>query len=152
MQPSLIGLPICYIQSVHWGSSYWLFNVLGYTTIRLSSWIDNQYALNLHRRWKLVSVYIIVMGMFLLLNYGLMVTAKLLAGASYPFTFSQRRLADSYNCMAGRARHPWLLLANRSMRNTLRLQQKAAALQKENNTARYTALQNQLNLISCLTV
>ena len=41
------------------------FNVLGYTTIRLSSWIDNQYALNLHRRWKLVSVYIIVMGMFL---------------------------------------------------------------------------------------
>ena len=42
--------------------------------------------------------------------------------------------------MAGR-----LLLANRSMRNTLRLQQKAAALQKENNTARYTALQNQLN-------
>ena len=31
------------------------------------------------------------------------------------------------------------------MRNTLRLQQKAAALQKENNTARYTALQNQLN-------
>lgn len=41
------------------------FNVLGYATIRLSSWIDNQYALNLHRRWKLVSVYIIVMGMFL---------------------------------------------------------------------------------------
>ena len=35
------------------------FNVLGYTTIRLSSWIDNQYALNLHRRWKLVSVYML---------------------------------------------------------------------------------------------
>ena len=80
MQPSLIGLPICYIQSVHWGFFILAFNVLGYTTIRLSSWIDNQYALNLHRRWKLVSVYIIVMGMFLLLNYGLMVTAKLLAG------------------------------------------------------------------------
>ena len=97
------------------------FNVLGYTTIRLSSWIDNQYALNLHQRWKLVSVYIIVMGMFLLLNYGLMVTAKLLAGASYPFTFPNGG---------------WRIL---------RLQQKAAALQKENNTARYTALQNQLN-------
>ena len=55
------------------------FNVLGYTTIRLSSWIDNQYALNLHRCWKLVSVYMVVMGMFFLLNYGLMVTAKLLA-------------------------------------------------------------------------
>lgn len=25
------------------------FNVLGYTTIRLSTWVDNQYSLNLHR-------------------------------------------------------------------------------------------------------
>lgn len=31
------------------------------------------------------------------------------------------------------------------MQATLRLQQQAADLQKENNTARYTALQNQLN-------
>lgn len=38
-----------------------------------------------------------------------------------------------------------LLLANRSVQNTLKLQQEAAKLQKENNTARYTALQNQLN-------
>ena len=38
-----------------------------------------------------------------------------------------------------------MLLANRSIRNALKLQQEAAALQKENNTARYTALQNQLN-------
>ena len=56
------------------------FNVLGYATIRLSTWVDNQYALNLHRRWKLISVYVVVMGMFFLLNYGLLVTAKLLAG------------------------------------------------------------------------
>lgn len=38
-----------------------------------------------------------------------------------------------------------LLLANRSMQHTMKLQQEAAELQKENNTARYTALQNQLN-------
>ena len=121
------------------------FNVLGYTTIRLSSWIDNQYALNLHRRWKLVSVYIIVMGMFLLLNYGLMVTAKLLAGASYPFTFPNGGWRILITVWLVELVILGLLLANRSMRNTLRLQQKAAALQKENNTARYTALQNQLN-------
>ena len=35
--------------------------------------------------------------------------------------------------------------ANLSIKNALRLQQKAAQLQKENNAARYTALQNQLN-------
>lgn len=121
------------------------FNVLGYTTIRLSSWIDNQYALKLHRRWKLVSVYIIVMGMFLLLNYGLMVTAKLLAGASYPFTFPNGGWRILITVWLVELVILGLLLANRSMRNTLRLQQKAAALQKENNTARYTALQNQLN-------
>ena len=121
------------------------FNVLGYTTIRLSSWIDNQYALNLHRRWKLVSVYIIVMGMFLLLNYGLMVTAKLLAGASYPFTFPNGGWRILITVWLVELVILGLLLANRSMRNTLRLQQKAAALQKENNTERYTALQNQLN-------
>lgn len=63
------------------------FNVLGYATMRLSTWMDNQYALNLHRRWKLISVYMVVMGMFFLLNYGLLITAKLLAGAARPFVF-----------------------------------------------------------------
>ena len=121
------------------------FNVLGYTTIRLSSWIDNQYALNLHRCWKLVSVYMVVMGMFFLLNYGLMVTAKLLAGASHPFTFPNGGWRILITVWLVELVILGLLLANRSMRNTLKLQQEAAALQKENNTARYTALQNQLN-------
>ena len=35
--------------------------------------------------------------------------------------------------------------SNRSIQNTLKLQQEAAELQKENNTARYAALQNRLN-------
>ena len=121
------------------------FNVLGYTTIRLSSWIDNQYALNLPRRWKLVSVYMVVMGMFFLLNYGLMVTAKLLAGASHPFTFPNGGWRILITVWLVELVILGLLLANRSMRNTLKLQQEAAALQKENNTARYTALQTQLN-------
>ena len=55
------------------------FNVLGYTTIRLSSWIDNQYALNLHRCWKQDSVNIVVIRMLLLLNYSKNITTKLLA-------------------------------------------------------------------------
>ena len=120
-------------------------NVLGYTTIRLSSWIDNQYALNLYRCWKLVSVYMVVMGMFFLLNYGLMVTAKLLAGASHPFTFPNGGWRILITVWLVELVILGLLLVNRSMRNTLKLQQEAAALQKENNTARYTALQNQLN-------
>lgn len=38
-----------------------------------------------------------------------------------------------------------LLLAFRAIREMLRLQQHTAALQEENNTARYVALQNQVN-------
>ena len=144
MQPSLIGLLILHSVSTL-GFFILAFNVLGYTTIRLSSWIDNQYALNLHRCWKLVSVYMVVMGMFFLLNYGLMVTAKLLAGASHPFTFPNGGWRILITVWLVELVILGLLLANRSMRNTLKLQQEAAALQKENNTARYTALQNQLN-------
>lgn len=121
------------------------FNVLGYATMRLSTWMDNQYALNLHRRWKLISIYIVVMGMFFLLNYGLLVAAKLLAGVAHPFMFPNGGWRILITVWLVELVILGLLLANRSMRNTLKLQQEAAALQKENNTARYTALQNQLN-------
>lgn len=121
------------------------FNVLGYATIRLSSWVDNQYSLNLHSRWKLIIVYIGVMGMFFLLNYSLMVTAKLLVGASHPFIFPNGGWRILITVWLVELVILGLLLANRSMHHTLKLQQEAAALQKENNTARYTALQNQLN-------
>ena len=103
-----------------------IFNVLGYFTLRVSSWLNIQYALNVKSRTKIIFIYALVMLAFLLLNYGLLVTAKLLIWLV--------ELA-----ILG------LLLANRSMQATLRLQQQAADLQKENNTARYTALQNQLN-------
>lgn len=121
------------------------FNVLGYATIRLSSWIDNQYSLNLHHRWKLALVYIGVMGMFFLLNYGLLVTAKLLVGASHPFVFPNGGWRVLITVWLVELVILGLLLANRSIHHALKLQQEAAELQKETNTARYTALQNQLN-------
>lgn len=121
------------------------FNVLGYATMQLSSWVDNQYSLNLHRRWKLIAIYLVVMGMFFLLNYGLMVAAKLLIGASHPFVFPNGGWRILITVWLVELIILGLLLANRSMRHTMKLQQEAAALQKENNTARYTALQNQLN-------
>lgn len=121
------------------------FNVLGYVTIRLSSWVDNQYSLNLHRRWKLVLIYVLVMGMFFLLNYGILVVAKLLVGALHPFTFPNGGWSILITVWLGELVILGLLLVIRSMRHTMKLQQEAADLQKEYNTARYTALQNQLN-------
>lgn len=121
------------------------FNILGHTTLHLSSWINIQYATNLRSRWKTPLIYIIVMLLFLLLNYGLLVFAKILAGASNPFTFVNGGWRILIVVWLVELVILGLVLTNRSMRNALNLQKRAAKLQAENDTARYTALQNQLN-------
>ena len=120
------------------------FNLLGYSTIRLTTWVDNQYSVNIHRRWKLIFIYTMVMLMFFLLNYGLLVTAKFLVGASHPFVFPNGGWRILILVWVVELVILGLLLANRSMQHTLKLQKQAAALQEENNIARYTALQPQL--------
>lgn len=121
------------------------FNILGHATIRLTSWINSQYSRTLPHSWKFISIYLLVMLMFFLLNYGLLVTAKLIVRASHPFLFPNGGVRLLVLVWLVELVVLGLLLANRSMRQTLKLQRKAAALQKETNTARYTALQNQLN-------
>ena len=121
------------------------FNVLGYTTLHLSSWINNQYALNIRSRWKIHVVYITVMFLYLLLNYGLLIFAKILAGATNLFTFVNGGWQLLIVVWLVELVILGLVLSNRSILNALRLQKKAAKLQAENDTALYTALQNQLN-------
>ncbi|MBP3640763.1 sensor histidine kinase [Parabacteroides johnsonii] len=121
------------------------FNVLGYSTLRISSWMNNQYALNIRKRWKIVVIYAIVMLLFLLLNYSLLVVAKMLVGLNDPLIFPNGGWRILLIVWLVELVILGLLLANRSIQSTLKLQQEAAALQKENNTARYTALQSQLN-------
>lgn len=121
------------------------FNVLGYSTLRISSWMNDQYALNIRKRWKIVVIYAIVMLLLLLLNYSLLVVAKMLVGMDDPLIFPNGGWRILLVVWLVELVILGLLLANRSIQNTLKLQQEAAALQKENNTVRYTALQNQLN-------
>ena len=122
-----------------------VFNVLGYSTLYLSSWMNNQYTRNIRQEWRRTVLYVVVMLMFLLLNYGLLSTAKLIAGMSDPFAFPSGGWRILIVVWLVELVILGLLLANRSMKDTLRLQKKAAELQKENNTARYAALQSQLN-------
>ena len=121
------------------------FNVLGYAILRISSWLNEQYAANFRHRWRVVATYMACMGLFLLLNYGLLVSAKLLAGSATPFAFPNGGWRTILLVWLVELVVTGLLLSNRSMQNSLKLQQQAAALQEENNRARYTALQNQLN-------
>lgn len=121
------------------------FNLLGHSTLRLSEWLNNQYQQHVYRKWKILSVYAAVSVLFLLLNYSLLIAAKLLAGADHIF-----RLAGSGRYLLIVV---WLvelviiglLLANRAQRANQLLQQEAAKLQIENTQAKYTALQSQLN-------
>lgn len=121
------------------------FNILGYTTLRISSWINAQYALNVRSRWKIPVIYITVMLLYLLLNYGLLAFAKILAGSSNPFIFVNGGWRIFIVVWLVELVILGLVLSNRSMLSALKLQKKTARLQAENDTARYTALQNQLN-------
>lgn len=121
------------------------FNVLGYSTLRISSWINTQYALNIRHRWKIIVIYVAVILLFLLLNYSLLIAAKLLAGIDNLFTFSNGGWRILIVVWLVELVIVGLLLANRSIQNNLKLQQEAAKLQTENDTARYAALQSQLN-------
>lgn len=121
------------------------FNVLGYATLRLSSWVHTQYAVNIGSRWKIPVIYLVVTLLFLLLNYGLLVSAKILAGTANPFFIQSNGWRLVIVVWLVELVILGLLLTNRFTQNTLRLQKKAAVLQAMNDTARYTALQNQLN-------
>lgn len=121
------------------------FNILGHITIRLTSWVNSQYSRSLPHSWKVISIYLLVALLFFLVNYGLLVMAKLIVGAAHPFTFPNGGVRLLVAVWLIELVILGLLLANRSMQHTLKLQRKATALQEENNIARYTALQNQLN-------
>ena len=45
------------------------FNFLGFSTIQIYAWVNRQYARNINKRWQIMGVYLMVMLMFLLLNY-----------------------------------------------------------------------------------
>lgn len=121
------------------------FNILGYATIHLSQWINNQYTRQLTRQWKMVTLYALVAVMLFVINYGLLVTAKLLIGAVEPFLFLNGGVRILLIVWLVELVILGLLIANKSIKNTLDLQQQAYKLQQENDTARYQALQHQLN-------
>lgn len=106
--------------------------------------MSNRSPLYFIRRKKVILLYVIVSAILFVINYGLMMTAKLLMDMERPFSLtSGLRIFIIV----------WLvelvivnmLLVNRSMIDTLKLQRRTAYLQEENNKAKYTALQNQLN-------
>lgn len=122
-----------------------IFNLLGEVVVRMSVWLNNQYLLGGRRRLRLVLSYAVAMLLMYGINYVLLVSAKLLAGAASPFTFPNGGVRILILVWLVELVVLGLLSANYSMRETLRLQRLSAALQEETDAARYTALQQQLD-------
>ena len=121
------------------------FNLVGFSTLRLSEWVDRQYALHAYRKRKITMTYLSVIFLFLLLNYGLFVTAKVLADVEPIFNFSPSGWKLLLVVWMIEMVVVGLLLANRTLQANWLLRQEATKLQMENAQAKYTALQNQLN-------
>ena len=122
-----------------------LFNIVGFLTIRICAWLNTQYILNASKKWKISLMYMVIMVIFLLINYGFLVAAKLLAGTPQPFIFPNGGIRILIVAWFVEMVILGLLLANRAMAQMFRFQQRAAKMQEENMAARYAALQDQLN-------
>lgn len=130
-----------------WGYLYFIlmFNLIGYALIKFSNWISEKMEVYMIKQWKLILLYSFVGIILLLLNYVLLATAKMIAGAHEPFLFANGGHRILLIVWFIELIIMGLLLVNRSALNSLRIQKEAARLQDENNKARYIALQNQLN-------
>lgn len=119
------------------------FNILGFTTIKLSSWLNEQ--LFIAKKWRVILTFLIVAFALFVLNYGLTVTAKLLVGTQRPFVFPNGGMKIIVLVWFVELIVMGLIIMNQSIRETLKLQRKTAELQQQNDKANYIALQNQLN-------
>lgn len=121
------------------------FNLVGYSTLWLSEWVDRKYSIYVSKKRKIVMVYVAVIFLFLSLNYGLFVTAKILADVHPIFNFSHSGWNLLIVIWMAEMVVIGLLLSNRTLQANWLLQQEAAKLQIENTQAKYSALQSQLN-------
>lgn len=122
-----------------------VFNILGFSILQFSNWINRKSPLYLIKRTRIIGLYMLTAMALLLLNYAFIVLAKMFVGAAEPFVFPNGGSRMLFSVWLVELVVVGLLLVNQSILNSLALQKKAANLQEENNRAKYVALQNQMN-------
>ncbi len=121
------------------------FNFLGFVIIRLSRWVDSvTFPYSLHKV-RLPLTYSMAALILLIINYLILVGAKILIGEAQPLVFPNGGHRILIAVWLIELVVVGLLLANRSAVRSVKLQKEAARLQRENDSAKYEALQNQLN-------
>ena len=130
-----------------WGYAYSIlsFNVVGLSIIRSSQWFERKRILSRNKWLTTLTYYAFIAIIFMLLNYGLLIIAKVMAGDKHPFIFQKEGNVLLIIMFLAELVVFGLLLSNRSMRYAILSERKSAQLQEQNNKAQYAALQNQLN-------
>lgn len=121
------------------------FNILGFTIINANAWINRHSPLFFIKRPRVVMHFGIIAGLLFIVNYGLVVLAKFLAGSSHILILRAEGLRIFFVVWFVELIVVSLLVANETFSYTLRLYKQASQLSEESNKARFIALQNQLN-------
>lgn len=121
------------------------FNIVGFSLLKFSSWVSNRFVFRSIKKWQYVTLYLLCAVSLLMLNYTLLVVAKMLVGASEPYLFPNGGVRILIIVWLLEMIIFALLLVNQSVIHVMKIQREAARLQSENDTAQYMALQNQLN-------
>ncbi|MEG1684361.1 MAG: histidine kinase [Bacteroides sp.] len=116
-------------------------NIIGFSVIKFSNWIG----MYMTQRWKMILLYACMATFLLLLNYGLLIAAKMIAGINEPYLFPNGGKRIIILVWLVELIVMGLMIVNRSVVHAMTIQKEAARLREENNKARYVALQNQLN-------
>lgn len=122
-----------------------VFNITGWAIVRLSIWINTMYMLGRNGKMRFAFATTAVAVFMLGINYALLVSAKMIAGAASPMSLPNGGVRILLLVWLVELAVIGLLSANNALKETMRLQKMSAALQKENDAAKYAALQNQLN-------
>ncbi|MGL5227943.1 MAG: sensor histidine kinase [Bacteroidales bacterium] len=123
------------------------FNILGFSIYTSNRWINKESPLYFIKRRRSLMRFLGICILLFIVNYGLLILAKFLAGVSFNDMFYVRNngLKVFISVWFVELIIVLLMTANQSYSYTLDLYKKASQLNEESNKAKYAALQSQLN-------
>lgn len=122
-----------------------LFNLLGWSTMRLSKWIITQYPLYYSKQWAFLAHIVLVGIMLFILIFTALITFKYLLHHKDVFQFQPKGLVLIIGLWFTQMIIMFLMLTVYALRNTLNIAREKQKLEKESIQARFIALQSQLN-------
>lgn len=122
-----------------------VFNVFGFSLIKINDWLARNSPLFFTKRSRLMWHYTMIAILLLLLNYTVFFMVKWAMGIPEPYMIVSRGVRLIVTLWFVEMTIVGLLLVNNSMQYTLAIYKEKEQLVRETTRAQYVALQNQLN-------